>query len=139
MNDDDLLAAFESCDLPKSHIDHRVHVRIAFLYLRRLGYDDAVDALRTGFKKTLAALGVPDTPTSGYNETTTVAFARIIHAVMQVHDTSPPAPTSDDFCDRHPEVMTAQILRLYYSPARRADVAAKTTFVEPDLAPLPSA
>jgi hypothetical protein len=33
--------------------------------------------------------------------------------------------------------MTRHALRLFYSPARRADPRAKTEFVEPDLARLP--
>ncbi len=37
----------------------------------------------------------------------------------------------------HPQLMTNHIIRLFYSPTRRMDPLAKSTFVPPDLAALP--
>ncbi len=75
----------------------------------------------------------------GYNETTTVAFTHLVAAVMNAYGGVFPTVTADEFCDRHPQLMSPHVLRLFYSPARRTDPAAKTHFVPPDLAPLPSA
>jgi hypothetical protein len=37
----------------------------------------------------------------------------------------------------HPQLMSNYVLRFFYSPQRIMLPIAKTTFVEPDLAPLP--
>ena len=73
----------------------------------------------------------------GYNETTTQAFMRIIHAVMIEYEAVFPTESADEFCDTHPQLMSSKILRLYYSPDQRMHPDAKTKFVEPDLALLP--
>lgn len=73
----------------------------------------------------------------GYNETTTRAFLQVIAATDAAYDRTFPARTSEEFCEIHPQLMSAKLLRLYYSPERRMFPEAKATFVEPDLAPLP--
>ena len=80
---------------------------------------------------------MPESPTSGYNETTTVAFVRLVAATMAAYGDVLPAAAADAFCDAQPQLMTRNVLRLFYSPQRRMDPRAKTEFVEPDLAPLP--
>lgn len=93
--------------------------------------------MRRGIKAYNAANKVPEGPTSGYNETTTHAFVHLIAATMAAYAQAMPTPTADAFCDMHPQLMTRNVLRLFYSPERRMDARAKTEFVEPDLAPLP--
>ncbi len=136
-SDDDLISAFESCALPFEEWTHRAHVRVAFIALRRWGWERGVDFLRAGIQRYNAANDVPEGPKSGYNETTTVAFARLIHAVMTAYEPAFPAPDSETFCETHPQLMHKHVLRFFYSPERRLHPDAKTTFVEPDLAPLP--
>jgi len=112
-------------------------VKVAFLYIRQHGIDGAISRLRTGIRAYNAKNNVPDSPTSGYNETTTCAFARIIAAVRSAYDQTFPTPTADEFCDAHPQLMSRHILRLFYSPQQRMHPEAKHRFIEPDLAPLP--
>ena len=88
-------------------------------------------------RSTTTANDVPETPTSGYNATTTQAFMRIIHAVMHAYAAAIPVGSADAFCEAHPQLLQKQILRLFYSPEQRMRPDAKTSFVEPDLAPLP--
>jgi hypothetical protein len=90
--------------------------------------------IRTRIRAYNKAHCVPDTPTSGYSETMTCAFVHLIAAMSDLHGA--PA-TADEFCDAHPELMTRRVLRLFYSPARFADVRHKDEFLAPDLAPLP--
>lgn len=137
MDDRELLAQFESLALPFAQWTHRAHVKIAFLYLREHGFDAALEMLRRNIKAYNTANHVPDTPTSGYNETTTQAFLHLIHATMRAYGQAFPTPTADAFCDAHPQLQHRHALRLFYSPARRMHPDAKTTFIEPDLAPLP--
>ncbi len=137
MDDLDLLRQFESLTLPLAEWTHRSHVKVAYLYLRRHPFAEALEQMRARIKAYNAANQVPESPTRGYNETTTRAFLQIIFAVMQAYGSAFPAADADAFCDAHPQLMSPQILRLFYSPERRMHPDAKTKFVEPDLAPLP--
>lgn len=138
MDDAEFLRHFESRTLPFSLWNHRAHVKVAFLYLRQHPFDDALCRMRDGIKAYNAANDVPESQTSGYNETTTRAFLHLLAATMQAYGGVFPAETSDAFCDAHPQLMTRHALRLFYSPQRRMHPLAKTQFVEPDLAPLPN-
>lgn len=135
--DHSILEAFESCTLPKAQWDQRMHVAVAFLYLRAHGLEEALDYMRAGVQRINAAHGVKEGPFMGYNETTTVAFLHLVDAVRLAYENLYPAATAEDFCDLHPELMNKHVLRFFYSPDRRGVPEAKTTFVEPDLAPLP--
>jgi hypothetical protein len=137
MTDDDFLQAFEELTLPFEQWTHRAHVKVAFTYLRRHPFDEALRRMRDGVKAYNARHGVPEGPTSGYNETTTHAFLHLIAATLHAYGTTHPTPDADAFCDTHPQLMTRHALRLFYSPERRMHPLAKTQFVEPDLAPLP--
>jgi len=136
-NDDELLRGFEDCSLPEAAWDHRAHIRIAYIYLRRLPYKEALEAIRAGIKAYSAALGVRDTATTGYNETTTCAFVQLVAFTLRHYEDLFPTHSSDQFCDTHPQLLTSRVLRLYYSPSRRTNAEAKRRFLEPDLAPLP--
>ena len=88
MSDSGLLAAFESCTLPKAEWTHEAHVRTAWIYLTTRSFDDALAALRNGILQYNRSLG----NTTGYHDTVTVAFTRIIAA--RIH-----ASPADDFPD----------------------------------------
>ena len=132
-----LLKRFESCEISLEDWNQRLHVAIAFLYLREFGPAEALTRMRSGVRKINARHGVEESQFSGYNETTTVAFLRIVEAVRLAYEDTFPAATAEEFCDLHPELMSKHLLRLFYSPKRRSHPEAKTRFVEPDLAPLP--
>ena len=137
MTDADLLAKFEDLSLPFTEWTHRAHVKVAYLHLKRDPFPEALKKIRAGIKAFNAANNRPDGPTTGYNETTTHAFLHLIAATMQHYADSHPVTTADEFCDKHPQLMSAHVLRFFYSPARRMDPRAKHEFVAPDLAPLP--
>lgn len=134
MDDRDFLAAFESAAIPRDRWTHRDHVRVAFLYLRSFRFDDALVRLRDGIRALNRANGVQDTPTSGYHETRTVAWARVIAAAMTMDS----AHDFDAFARGHPSLLRKELLGAYYSSARLLGLAARTAFVEPDVAPLPA-
>src|SRR5262245_44330518 len=133
MNDRSFLAAFEAAAIPPERWTHRDHVRVGFLYLRELPFDEALIRLRSGIRALNRANGVQDSPTSGYHETLTVAWARVIAAAV-AHG---PAQDFAGFAQRHPELLKKELLRSYYSRERMRTPEAKATFVEPDIAPLP--
>lgn len=137
MDDRELLRQFESCTFPFEQWNHRTHVKVAFLYLRDHPFDVALEKVREGIKAYNAANQVPDGELEGYNETTTHAFLRLVHATMTAYGELLPTPNADAFCRTHPQLLSKHVLRLFYSPERRRHPDAKTQFVQPDLAPLP--
>jgi hypothetical protein len=137
MDDADFHRQFESRTLPFAQWTHRCHVKVAFLYLHRYDFDEALHRMRAGVKAYNAANSVPESATSGYNETTTRAFLQLIAATLAAYGEVFPATAADAFCDAHPQLMTRHALRLFYSPQQRMHPLAKTQFVPPDLAPLP--
>ncbi|HWB02826.1 MAG TPA: hypothetical protein VG796_07350 [Verrucomicrobiales bacterium] len=137
MSDDDLLLQqFESCTYPFEQWHHRAHVRVAWIYLSRYDLETASQKLRDGIRTYNAANNVKDTPTSGYHETMTMAWLRIIHATMQIYGAK---ETADEFFDLHPQLSQKKILRLFYSPQLFMSPRAKHEFLEPDLTSLPKA
>ena len=137
MDDAELVRQFEACTLPFDQWTHRAHIRVAYTYLQRYPFKEALARIAPNIKRYNAANNVPESPTSGYNQTTTHALLHLIAATMSAYAKTHPVKNGDEFCDMHPQLMTKHALRFFYSPARRMEPEAKTQFVEPDLAPLP--
>lgn len=135
--DDALLRRFESLTLPHEEWTHRAHVKVAYCYLVRLSFPEALVRIRTGIQRLNQAHGVVEGPASGYNETTTRAFLHLIAATIAAYKGTFPTSDAEAFCDRHTQLMSRNVLRLFYSPERRMDPRGKTEFVEPDLTSLP--
>jgi hypothetical protein len=112
-------------------------VRVAYCYLRQHPFEEALERVRAGIQKFNAANKVPESATSGYNETTTVAFVRLVDATMRAYGGVMPTGDSQAFCETHPQLLQKHVLRLFYSPQRRMHPDAKARFVEPDLTALP--
>jgi hypothetical protein len=137
MTDKELLRRFEAKTLPFKEWTHRCHVKVAYLYLKRYPFAEALARMRRRVKAYNHAHHVPEGPMTGYNETTTCAFVHLIAATMGAYGGVLPTATADEFCETHPQLLTRHALRFFYSPQRRMHPLAKTQFVEPDLAPLP--
>jgi hypothetical protein len=133
-NDDAFLAQFETKQLPFSDWHHRAHLKVAYLYLTRFDFDTACRKTRDGIRAYNAVNNVPNTPTSGYHETMTVAWLHVMAAMIAEYGQ---ASSADEFLDSQPQLGQKKILRLFYSKARFMSAEAKERFMEPDLAPLP--
>ena len=136
MNDDDFIRQFEDCSFPFDQWHHRAHVKLAYLYLTRYGFEAALAKLRNGIRAYNAANNVPDQPTSGYHETMTQFWLRIIEVTIQQYG---PLPSADEFFDFQPQLSQKKNHRLFYSPGLFMSPEAKLKFVEPDLTQLPRA
>jgi hypothetical protein len=137
MTDEEFLRAFEEVTLPFDQWTHRAHVKMSYLYLTAHPFNEAVEKIRSGIKAYNAHNKVPEGPTSGYNETTTIAFSHLVAATIRAYGEVFPVASADAFCNAHPQLMNKHVLRFFYSPQRRMHPLAKTQFIEPDLAPLP--
>jgi GNAT superfamily N-acetyltransferase len=137
MTDEELLRAFEDRSLPFDQWTHRAHLKIAYLYVSRYPFEEALGRVARNIKAYNAANSRPDGPATGYNQTTTHALLHLVAAVNEAYAEAFPAKTADEFCDLHPELMSKHVLRFFYSPGRRMHPLTKLKFIEPDLAPLP--
>jgi hypothetical protein len=134
MNDEQLLDAFENCRIAADGWTHGLHVRVAYIYLRRYSLSDAIDRMRTGLRAFVTAFKVEETSTTGYNETVTAAWMQIIHTLMREQGT---LQNSERFLEEQPQLGSSKLLRLFYSKSIWDEQDCKGTFVAPDLAPLP--
>ncbi|HWV86349.1 MAG TPA: hypothetical protein VNZ62_12955 [Capillimicrobium sp.] len=87
MTDAELLRAFAAGTLPPVGFDHREHVRVAWLLLRRHGRDEAGRRMAADLRAITGAAGVPDK----FDATLTEAWCdRIAAAIAR-------RPEVDDF------------------------------------------
>jgi hypothetical protein len=135
MDEEALLAGFEACTLPREQWTHRAHLTVAYLYLRQYPFAEALERIRARIQAYNASHHVPEGPLMGYNETMTQAWLRIVHATLCEQG---PRATAAEFLDEHPHLTQRTLLRLYYSRDIWTTRDCKQTFVEPDLAPLPT-
>ena len=136
MDDSTLLRGFQSCDLAHEKWCHRVHVRLAYLFLRDHRFSEALARFRVNLQRYNLAHLVPNDLASGYHETLTVAWFRIV--VARMHDKSG-ALDSDAFCDANADLLDNSMLRRFYSREQIVSWEAKHDFVLPDLQELPGA
>ena len=129
-----LVAAFEGLTLRREEWDHEAHLVVAAVLVARHG-PRAVEAIRKGINRLNAHFGVEQTPHSGYHETLTVLYTRLISA----HLTSLPKQASE-FEQVSSVVLAFADKRLplrYYSSGLLGSPQARVEWVAPDLAPLP--
>jgi hypothetical protein len=132
-----LIARFESQSIPRDEWRHADHVIVAFWYVSRLDEDEAVEKIRTGIQRLNAANGVPQTPTGGYHETWTVFFAKLLRRFVDHDlDRSLPPIAQMEAAIAHLADFRG-ITRRHYSAERIDSWEARTTWLEPDLLPLP--
>jgi hypothetical protein len=75
LSDDELVAAFEDATLESDLFRHADHVRLAWIYLRRMPLLDAIGVYRNGLRRFAAANGAPER----YHETITWAFMVLVN------------------------------------------------------------
>ena len=114
-------------------MDASVHVKVAYLYLSHNDFGTALEKMRRSVQAYNTAHHVPESDTTGYNETTTCAMMQLVATTITAYGPIMPTPDADAFCDTHPQLLTKHVLRLFYSPEHRMQPKAKTEFIEPDL------
>ncbi|HEY2387852.1 MAG TPA: hypothetical protein VGK30_12885 [Candidatus Binatia bacterium] len=130
---DALAAAFRARTLPHAQWTHTAHLRVGAWHVHHHGADAALALLRTGIRALNDAHGTPNTATSGYHETITVAYVRLIAAFLA-------ACPDDEALERRVARMLAgplgerRVLLRYWSEARLTSEHARREWVPPDLA-----
>jgi len=134
ISDDDFLEQFETGAWPLEDWHHRQHIKVAYLYLSRYPFETAMSRIRERIKAYNLGHNIPDLPTSGYHETMTQAWMRLVNSTLRQFG---PAESADAFFERSPQLSEKKILRLFYSADVFMSPRAKFEFLESDLIPLP--
>jgi hypothetical protein len=137
-NEEDIdlfLTAFENGTLPKERWTHAAHIFGGACYVHRLGEAVALDHMRLSVKRYNIAVGGQNTPTSGYHETITVFWIKLLAAFLATHQ--PVART--DFAALAVSHLAPQrnIYARYYSYHLVDSSEARAHWQPPDLQPLP--
>jgi hypothetical protein len=108
---------------------HRQHVHLTWLAVRRCGTAAAIGLISDGIQGAARYAGAPQK----YNATVSRAWVELVghHASR--------SGTADfgTFTDQHPALLDKKLLGRFYRSSTLASTTAKTTWVEPDLAPFP--
>jgi hypothetical protein len=130
LTDLEFLRAFEACELSNERFHHRDHIRLAWIYLQRYGEREARQLMASAIRKFAAHHGNSDK----YHETITVAWLRLVASAM----TRVPRQASfDALTTASPELLDKRTIEKFYSTAALSSEAARTSWVQPDLQPLP--
>jgi hypothetical protein len=128
LDDDALLAGFESARLAPGEFRHEEHVRAAFLYLTRTeDFGEAAVRFRRDLRRFAASHGVA----GRYHETLTWAYLALINE--RAHGSS--FGSSAEFLCRHPELLDQRsgLVSRYYDVGSVARSArAKQVFLLPE-------
>ena len=108
---------------------HRQHVHLTWLAVRRYGTAAAVQVVSDGIRRTARYAGAPQK----YNETVSRAWVELVGH----HAGHSGAGDFDSFAREHPALLDKRLLTRFYRPATLAADSARTSWVEPDLAPFP--
>ncbi len=132
LSDNDLLAGFSDDTLDPALFDHREHVRIAWLLLRRHGLPEVLARIEAGLQGLARRAGAPE----HYHATLTWAWVLLVRERIRRH---PEAEAWPDFAGRNPDLFTdgPALLGLHYSPELLASDRARREFVLPDRAATP--
>ena len=80
---DDFIAGFEAGSLPKERWTHGAHLLTGACYVHALGEAAAIDRMRLCVSRYNEAVGGKNTETSGYHETITIAWIKVLAALLR--------------------------------------------------------
>jgi len=126
-----LIAAFESCTLPRSEWNHHAHLIVALWYLTRYSDAEAVNKVRSRIQSYNSANGIETTIDSGYHETITLFWIKLVRRYLSSTERS---NSILDIANKLINIYGDKCLPLqYYSRDRLMSWEARISWVEPDL------
>lgn len=134
MTDEEFLFLFENAALPRQEWNHAAHLRMAYLYLKEA---ESWESVLPMVRERIRGFNAAHRNYSGYHETITAAFLRIIDDRM--HGPGKAEFMSfDAFSMHNPDLFDGlSILLHHYEKATLISLEARAEFVEPDREPLP--
>jgi hypothetical protein len=127
MTDDEFAEAFEALTLPPRSFRHVDHVRLAWIYLRRMPLPAAMERYADRLRAFATSIG----KTGLYHETITFAFLMLINERM---GDGPPHETWLEFQAHNPDLLQGvrPALGRFYTDERLASERSRARFVMPD-------
>ncbi len=127
-----LVHRFEFCTLPREEWTHRAHLTVALWHCLRHSFEEATRLVRDGIKKYNASHGITQTRTSGYHETMTLFWLRIVR--KHLSEVSPLDFTLTALANGLVERYSDKSLPFaYYTRELILSCEARANWVEPDL------
>lgn len=123
---------FETGLMAPADFNHQAHIRLAYIYLCENEPELAYRRMRRSLQAFLAHHGVG---ASKYHETMTRAWTLAVRRFMAQ---SPDTTSAARFIEHHPKLLEAKIMLTHYSEDTLFSDAARSTFIEPDLEPIPN-
>lgn len=108
---------------------HREHVHLTWLAVHRVGMPAAIALVSDGIQRTTRYAGVPQK----YHATVSQAWVELVAH----HAAERELADFTAFAERHPALLDKRLLTRFYRSATLASAQARTSWVEPDLAPFP--
>jgi hypothetical protein len=123
----DLAAALAEIVPPGGAFRHREHIHLAYIAVQRYGPDRAAEVVANWIRHLAAYQRAPQK----FHATVTRAWVEIVAHHMAA---GPPVPDFAAFADRYPLLLDKRLLTRHYSSRALASPAAKTGWLDPDLA-----
>ena len=130
-----LVGHFLARTLPKGEWTHQAHLAVGAWHVERYGPDEALARLRDGIRALNDSHGTVNSATSGYHETITRAYVRLIAAAF-AGCTDRPLMERVAALINGPSGERDALLR-HYSRDVLMSPRARAEWVEPDVEPLP--
>ena len=123
--------------LPYERWTHAAHLAVGVWHLVRYAPGEALDRLRAGITTYNVACGIDNTDSSGYHETITRFYVEMIRRYLEGRDRSGPLHDLVNGMVASPGGSRDAPLA-YYTRERLFSVAARRSWLTPDLKPLPA-
>lgn len=108
---------------------HTEHVYLTWLAVRRVGMPAAIALVSDGIQRTARYAGAPQK----YHATISRAWVELVAHHAAEHG----QPDFAAFAERNPALLDKRLLTRFYRSTTLAGAQARTSWVEPDLAPFP--
>jgi hypothetical protein len=128
MNDSDFLHHFEKANLPSFR--HYEHIRMAWLYLKRDGWEKGYQQIQQGIQHVAKKHGQIEK----YHESITRFWALLVFHCIQE---KPELENFDTFIRAFPFLLDKASISKHYSSERLFSPEARAAWLEPDLIPMP--
>jgi len=128
----ELVRGFECGTLPRAEWTHRAHLTVALWYCLRYSETESVRLMREGIKRYNDAHGIINTRESGYHETLTLFWLRLVRCYLKEVSTfdCTLAVLANELCKRCGD---KSLPLTYYARERLMSAEARMNWIEPDL------
>ena len=132
---DDLVDRFSTQTLAKDEWTHAAHLSVGAWHVHKFGPDEAMSRLRRGIRALNDRHGTPNTDSSGYHETITVAYVRLMDQFLSAFETDRSIEERVAILVKGPLSNRGLLLR-FWSRDLLMSPSARANWTPPDLMPL---